>query len=113
MGSEKQEGSHTDYVEYGIWNLLFFSSSNVFMFDMLYHIYQNMEYVGSDERVGSHEKGQLCSSTHQVFLCALRSPKPTFLVALHIPQPIPYIVRARSHMLICQILDSVHPTRYI
>ena len=29
-----------------IWNY-YFSNSNVFMFDMLYHIYQNMEYVGS------------------------------------------------------------------
>ena len=46
---------------------------------MLYHKYQNMEYVGSDERVGSHVEGQLCSSTHQVFLCALGAPKPTFL----------------------------------
>ena len=63
-------------IEYGIY---YISDSIVFMFDMLYHIYQNMEYVGSDERVGSHVKGQLRSSTHQVFLCALGSPKPTFL----------------------------------
>ena len=61
---------------YGIY---YISDSTVFMFDMLYHTYQNMEYVGSDKRVGSHAKGQLCSSTHQVFLCALESPKPTFL----------------------------------
>ena len=44
-----------------------------------------MEYVGSDERAGSHEEGQLCSSTHQVFLCALGSPKPTFLGGIAYP----------------------------
>ena len=78
-----------------------------------YIIYQNMEYVGSDERVGSHEKG---SCAHRLTRCSYvhsELQNQLFWGVLQIPQPITYIVCARSHMPTCQILDSVHPVRYI
>ena len=83
-------------MEYILFQILMYSCLICYI---IYIKMRTMEYVGSEEKVGSHEEGQLRSSTHQVFLCALGSPNQLFwgYCISHNPYPIQCV-----HDPICQ-----------